>query len=497
VAVAMHFLICKSKFMRPYVVVGLPVAVLIGLGSYGVGLGLGADADSRGIFDNAFPAILRGSYEMGRSYGNPLYEFVAAWLYAAGGVTLVNIYSLLLATAAVFIFNSLLNGTDDIRRFIAVIGFALNPIFLIQSSGFGEWMQTYFLLVCLLWSVSRWLASCDLGHLLPYAFFSMALVLTRPDAFFLCFSLACAMIWQRRFELVTSLQVILVSVVAGVATFAIFVLINGGFKFLQNIAFDYSTPTRSFIVAVVGLLVLFGFVGTIVLTGITGWLLIELKKRHLELSFWSRIYLLFAIVGLARFWVLPQKPEYIFPLLILGLLMIAHERVHLAWAGLFSISAILPSLFTISLFHRDVGDDRLSIRLNLGPSAIAQDWAMAKANAQGMDPSFLSRLADQVYADRAGVLPSLFTTTWGPGIQSTSGDLIIGESEAYRLDSARHPPKYLRKLYHEIFICNKSLFGGTPGWRFMQQPPARTAVDVATGKIDVQCHRENPSVTHR
>ena len=135
------------------------------------------------------------------------------------------------------------------------------------------------------------------------------------------------MIWQRRFELVASAHLIAASLVAGAATFAIFVLINGGFKFLQNVAFDYSTWTRNLIVAVVGLLVLFGFIGAVILACVTGRLLIGLKRQgSLELSFWSRIYLVSAMVGLARFCILPQKPEYIFPLLILALLMIAHER---------------------------------------------------------------------------------------------------------------------------------------------------------------------------
>ena len=163
----------KIALSHTLVILAVPVAVLIGLGIHGVGLGLGADLDSRGIFDYAFPAILSGSYAVGRSYGNPLYEFIAAWLYAAGGITLVNTYSLLLAIAAVFIFYFLLNGTDAIRRTIAVIGFSLSPIFLIASSGFGEWMQAYFFFLCLLWSASRWLETRHFSHLFLYGLFSM------------------------------------------------------------------------------------------------------------------------------------------------------------------------------------------------------------------------------------------------------------------------------------------------------------------------------------
>jgi hypothetical protein len=473
--------------------VSLLVMAVVGLGEHGVRLGIGHDLDSRAIFETSIPAILRGSYAIGRSYGNPLYEFIAAWLYAAGGIIIINVYSLVLAVGSIFIFDQLLKGTNGLHHIFALIGFSLSPVFLINSSTFGEWMQTYFSFLCLIWAADRWVDFPSARRLSLYALFSALLVLTRPDASFVCICVCFAMMWQRHFEIGKSSRLLAASVMAGTATFAIFVSINGGFGFLKNIVFDYSSWSMSIIVGIVGILILFGFIGTAVLSGYTAWLLIRLcRGAGSELTFWSRVFIVAAIVGVFRFVVLPSKVEYIFHLLILALLMLAHERARLVWTVLFSSSAILSSLFTISLFERRGTDDHLSIRPHLGPSAVLQDWIQAEANADVMNPDFLRRLAHQVYAQEAGPLPTLYTINWGPGILSDSGDLLIGETEAYRLDNPRQPPSYQRKLYRTIFVCNRSMFHGNPGWRHMEQPvPAlRRGSNPGSGEINVQCHRD-------
>src|SRR6516225_7806358 len=472
----------------------LLLVVVIGLGVRGVPLGWGYDLDSRAIFEASVPAILQGSYVPGRSYGNPLYEYVAAGLYAAGGISLANIYSLILAIGSIFIFGDLLNQADPLRRLLALIGFTLSPIFLLNSSKAAEWMQTYFFILCLLWSAYRWVNNPRICYLYLYGLFSSLLVLTQPDAAFVCVCVCFAMMWQRRFEMIEILQLTGASVIAGAATLAIFVLINGGIEFLRNIAWDPNTWSRSFIIAIVGICNLFGFAGAAVLAGCTAWLLIRLRRGvEWELTFWGCLYLVGLLVGSFRFIVLPSKLEYIFPLIILALLMIAYERIRLVWSGLFSISIILPSLFTISVFQREVGSDGLFVSLHLDSSAIIQDWTMAKANALVMRPDFLEKMAEQLYADEPGPPPRLYTVNWGPGLLSDRGDLIIGESEVYRLDSsrfARQTSSYQRRLYRRIYICDKSVFHGSGGWRNMEQPAQSLSVDPVTGRINVQCHRE-------
>ena len=238
---------------------GLLLAVVIGLGMHGVRLGWGHDANSRSIFERSIPAILQGSYLSGRSFGNPLYEYLAAHLYTIGGTTLVNIYSLILAIGSVFIFHGLLNQTDPLHRIFALIGFALSPLFLINSSSFGEWMQTYFFIVCLLWSAKRWLNDPRVWYLFLYGLFSSLLVLTRPDAALVCVCTWVALMWQRHFGMIESLKLATASAVAGAVTFTIFVLLNGGISFLHNAVWDQNTWSRTLVIAIVDIFNLFGF----------------------------------------------------------------------------------------------------------------------------------------------------------------------------------------------------------------------------------------------
>jgi hypothetical protein len=473
------------------------IAIVVGLGIHGVGLGLGHDLDSRAIFENSVPAILRGSYVTGRSYGNPLYEYVAAWLYAAGGIILANSYSVVLAIGTILVFDRLLVGLDDLRRSLALIGFSLGPVFLTNSFCFGEWMQTFFFTVCLFWSCSRWLQDSRFRHLGLYALSSVLLVLSRPDAAFVCVCVWLATLWQMRLELTRSIQVTVASIIAGIATAAIFIVINGGTGFLHNLAFDNNdTWLRAFIIAVLGLCTIFGFVGIAILAGAAAWLVAKLwHGKDQELSFWSRALLIGLAIGFPRYVIFPQKLEYVFYLLILALLVVAHEKLRWIWSALLTASVVLPSLATISLFERSGASDHLFVRFHMGPSAIAQDWTTVKADWEVMDPKFLKLVAEQVYAAEPGPLPRVYSVNFGPGLQSDKGDLIIGDTEAYRLDNPRSGPSYARAVYRRIYICNKSVFHGSPGWRFLEQPVPRLEIDPATGKVNVACHREEDAGT--
>jgi hypothetical protein len=480
-----------GRWLHVVVLVAL-LAVVAGLGAHGVALGLGHDLDSRAILENSVAAILRGSYVTGRSYGDPLYEYAAAGLYAVGGVVLANCYSVVLALACVLVFDRLLARTDLGHRAAALIGMTLGPVFLTNSSCFGEWMQTFFCVIFLLWCAQKWLADPRAAYLGLYGLASALLVLTRPDALFVCICVFCAMIWQLRFARARSLQLVAASALAGALTVAVFVLINGGTGFLNNLAFDHNdTWLRALIIAGLGIFTVFGPVGLAVLAGCTIWLLRRLwREGDRDLTLWSRVYLIGIVVAFPRYVVFPQKLEYIFYLVIFSLLMVANERVRVVWAGLLAASVILPSLVTISLFERHGANDHLFVRFGLGPSAILQDWTTTKADWDVMDPDFLRRVAERVYAGEPGPPPRLYTVNFGPGLQSDSGDLVIGETEAYRLDNPRSGPMYQRVLYQRIFICDQSVFHGGAGWRFLEQPVARLALDPVTGTSDVKCHRE-------
>jgi hypothetical protein len=352
-------------------------------------------------------------------------------------------------------------------------------------------MQTFFFTVCLLWASQRWLRTSRFRDLCWYGLFSALLVLTRPDALFVCICVCSALVWQIGFDRARSVKLIAVSAAAGAVTVAIFLLINGGTGFLTNLAADHNnTWLRSVIIAALGMFTVFGFIGIPILAWCTGWLLVRLRRGE-DLTFWGRLYLVAVLVAFPRYVIFPQKLEYIFYFVIFALLMMAYERIQLGWLGLQSLAIILPSVVTIALFHRQGADDHLFVGFDLGPSAIIQDWKTAKADWDVMNPSFLRKVAQQVYAGEAGPLPTVYSKNFGPGLVSDAGDLIIGETEAYRLDNPRSGPEYQRSRYRHVYICDKSVFHGGAGWRFLELPVPRLELNPQTDKIDVQCHRDS------
>jgi hypothetical protein len=471
------------------------VAVVIAVGAKGVGLGLGHDLDGRSILEKSVPAILQGGYAPGRSYGNPLYEFIAAWLYAAGGIVLANSYSVVLALGSIAVFYRLLDQADGDRRTLALIGFCFGPVFLTNAYAFGEWMQTFFLILCLLWAAFRWLHDQRYWRLAVFAVLNALLVLTRPDAAFICVSICLALLWELRLQIIPSVQLIVASILAAAATAITIIAINRGFGFLGGLAFDENnTWSRSFLIAALGVLTVFGLLGALVLLGCAAQLVARLGGKNGEgITFWGKLFLVGAVIGLLRYILFPQKLEYIFPLLIFALLMMTYERVGRVWLGLVCLSIILPTFFTISIFERSGSDDHLNIGPHIDQSAILQDWVTSRADWEVMDPGFLKKMSERIYGGEGESSPRLSTTTWGPGLLSDKGDLIIGSTEAYRLDNPRLGGLYKRAQYHRIYICDKSVFHGSPGWRFLERPVARLSIDPKTGAVDVDCHLEDKS----
>src|SRR6202043_2031362 len=118
------------------------------------------------------------------------------------------------------------------------------------------------------WAASRWLETSSYRDLIVYATFSMLLVLTRPDAAFICVCVCIALLWQLRLQLRRSVELIIASALAGALTVTIVIVINGGFGFMQGLAFDTNdTWLRSFYIAALGVCTLFGFPGVIVVFG--------------------------------------------------------------------------------------------------------------------------------------------------------------------------------------------------------------------------------------
>jgi hypothetical protein len=471
------------------------VAVAI-ISGHNVGSGLATHGDSRDVIEKSVPAILRGSYYPSRSYGNPLYEYAAAVLFASGGMVLLSFYSLVLALASIFVFGQLLDRqVKGTARFLALAAFCFNPLFLINAFAVSEWMQVVFTLLGLLWFARTWLESSGAVPLAGLGLFSALLVLTRPDAALVCACLCAALIWQIGADRRRTLVLLGTLVITGLLTFSIFLLLNHGVAFLKTgILFSEAPYWRRLVIATVGVYSVFGPVAPVIVAlaavaVLRRWYVGGLNAAD---SFWARLFVMTVPVVFLRFVVLPDKLEYILYLLVLATLMLAYERLRLHWLALYALSLALPSVVTLSLFERVGITDHLSVHARLGPGAIAQDLRAIRYNWQLMhDPALLSRIGDAVYGGPEQARPKLHSQNWAAGLLSDSGDLVIGEPEAYHLDNPRGEPKNQRRRYADIYLCNRSVWvNGSFGWRLAEPALSWPTFDDKDGRLNLQCYKE-------
>ena len=470
----------------------LAVAIISG---HGVASGLASHGDSRDIIEKSVPAILRGSYYPSRSYGNPLYEYAAAILFSRGGLLAASLYSLALALGSILVFNRLLDaGLDRLTRFCALMALCLNPLFLINAFAVTEWMQTVFLLLALLWFVRVWQRTNAGFALASVGLFSALLVLTRPDAAIVCACVAGVLMWEMRFDRRRSLALLATLAVAAAATLAIIGLLNHGFSILRSgVNFSDAPYWRRLIVAIVGLYSTFGPIAPLIVLIVA---MTPLRRSFMpDDVFWARLFLVTAPIVFIRFVVMPDKLEYILYLVVLATLMLAHRRVAPQWLLLYAISLALPSIVTLSLFERVGITDHLSLHPRLGPGAIAQDLRAMRYNWRLMhDPALLTRIDAAVYGEPGAAVPRIFSKNWAAGLLSDSGDLIIGEPEAYHLDNPRAEPKYRRRLYHDIYLCNRSVWvNGSYGWRLAEPALVWPRFDDSEGSLQLTCYMEAPA----
>jgi hypothetical protein len=477
----------------------LPAAVVLGvivIASRGIGSGLATHGDSRTIIEQSVPAILRGSYFPSRSYGNPLYEYAAAALYPAGGLFLTSLYSLLLAVAAVCVFDRLLDARiRGLRRLCALAALSFSPLFLINAFAVTEWMQTTLLFLCLLWCTRRWSDSAGIRALVGMAIFSVLLVLTRPDMAIVCACVCAAVLWHVGFAPRRIAALGIAMFVGGAVTFLVFVLLNHGLGFIRSgIIFDQAPYSRRLIIAIVGVFSVFGFLAPFILLSAGARLLLRQPESRAPIirSLWAQLFVVAAPIIFVRFVFLPDKLEYIMSLLVLATLLVAHEDLKPVWLVLYALSTVLPSIITLSIFQRTGAADHLSLRPRLGPGAVEQEITAMRYNWTLMtNPTLLQQIAHSVYKDRRPPQPRIRSMNWAAGLLSDSGDLIIGEADAYHLDNPRGEPKYQRRLYADIYLCDHSVWvNGSFGWR-LAEPPVSWPSSAAGGSLNLVCHLEH------
>ena len=468
-------------------------AVVIAQGIHGVSLLMGEHGDSGDILYDSVPAILHGHYHRSRALGVPLYEAIAALLVWLGGIRLVNLCSLLLAVGSVFVFDHLLDRTvPPTRRVLVLCAFALNPIFLTNSTVPIEWMLALFLILCQLAAAIAYASTRSMPALIAYAFANMGCVLTRPDLVWLCAPVFLALLWETGWNRTAVIQAAAANLVGAAVVAGVYLSINPLQELETAVTFDGGTLARRLMLAGGGAIGLFGLLGICAALVLVINILQRIRQTGLNAtSLPAKLFLLSAPILIARFIILPTKIEYLFPMLVIFLLAVAYEARQTLALGVMAASLVLGSVVQLSLLERQGTSDVFHLRPHIAPGAIAQDWQRRQQNADQRDPRYLDAIADAVYRPAGQAVEALHMVKFFPGLVSEGGDLIVGAPDLYRFDNPRFDPPMRRNDYRRVYVCDKSVAMANEGWRVLQAPEPIARFDRASGQVDTRCRPEN------
>jgi hypothetical protein len=253
--------------------------------------------------------------------------------------------------------------------------------------------------------------------------------------------------------------------------------------------------------AVVDTFALLGIVGSaatiLILAGLawTVW-----RPRGRSIPFDIKLLMLVLPLVAVRQVMLPSKVEFLFPLLIVFLLVAARHAN--GWLlALLAASLALGSVVQLSFLDRKGDSDSLHVAVALNRGALAQDFERRVQNSELYDPAYLSAVAKAAYGADTTPLPSLHPHIFFPGLISDTNDLIIGSHAAYMLDDPRFafgPGRLMfpgnadsrRSVYRQIYICTKSLAAAGKGWRILQPPTPAARIDPVTRQLNATCQLE-------
>lgn len=474
--------------------------VLLAQAVHAVTIPIGEHNDSRTILD-VVPKILSGHYQRSRSFGVPLYEVIVSAFVWLGGTLLANLYSLALAIGSVFAFNHLL-GRDltPMRRILALIAFALNPIFISNSTMLIEWMQVVFFLLCLLVAATFVRRTRSVAAIAYYAAVSVACVLTRPDLCLFCGALFLVLLWDTK-DMRLGMKLAGANAVAGGITIGIFLWLNDVKELSTAVTVEDRELWRRIALAGVDGIALLGIVGSVaalILLSVIVW--DSLRRGAKSPPFETKLLLVVLPLIVVRQIGLPSKVEFLFPLLIAFLLAAARNGRSTGALAAVAASLALGSLVQVSLLERSGSGDALHFQMRLNSGAVAQDFDRRVQNSTMFDPSYLVAVARASYGT-GGAIPTLQPRAFFPGLISDTNDLVIGAPALYQLDNARFAFEGTRRMfggngdsrrsaYRHIYVCDKSVAAAGKGWRTLQPPTSIARLDPKTGQVDTQCSLE-------
>ena len=448
-----------------------------------------------------FDLLGQGIYRPSRTSGFPAFELIGGAIYQLAGVAGVTVLCGISTLLAAGLLILAMRGEARLRGAASVFCVLASPLVLTNES---QIMETSFLL---LWIAALIYALSTLESHKPsvvfaiFAFVSLMLVLSRPDAVLLCLSTVGAFLISagRDARARAASHAVIFGALCGAA--AVWIMTKH-FPFSTGTLLNDSLLTRSE-KALIRAFTMFNGIGLVAL-GVClaacafqliarfrrmNWQPTELshstKLIHRDPVFLPAWLLGTAALYLVRYVALPDELEYLVPLLVVLSAAIGWMPIQMSLArntGMVAVVMILTtSFFTISLTRKaDPWQPRPSMYLTVSAGGFAQD--LSARQARKVRSSSAYKIATASMRQHLGLNPTdiASTPTRGTAFAIPEETIIVSQDTWSEWAQPQTVASWFqgRPPIGKVLVgCNEVAFAVRSGWRSSQ--PATTYLDAA------------------
>ena len=456
----------------------LPVLPFISglVAARGLTLGPATDYDSRAILELSIPAILQGSYEASRSFGFPLYEGLAAALYAAGGLVLVNAFSLLMTVVFGLLVANILARIRSPLAGIAAVAILFLPIVLINATIMMETALTLCVTAAIVLTAMDAAEAEGPHRMVLLGFLSTLAILTRPDNVLLVGAVHLALLSMPRSR---PAWVFASGLSAVVAAGGVYVLLWGGVQSLLSTTatmVSHASTARKAVRAALLMAHSFSLPGAAALTVLLAFQFKHFRADSLGAApFIVRLAIASVLLYVPRFLILPDELEYLIVPVVVTLIAMAcipARPATVVLLGLLAVAIVGSNVVQLSLFRRTHGGgDAYAVKPSLEPGALIQDWSAREHRPLLLSKGFSTYVAKEVFGFPA---PDIHAPLFWHAFISRDGDLVTDADNIYLFDNTRLTarPELSLKRYRRVFVCDETIFPDEKAWRVLR-PSAR------------------------
>jgi hypothetical protein len=460
----------------------------------GLGLGMATDYDSRAILEISIPAILDGGYAPSRSLGFPLYEGIAAVLYAAGGLTLVNAFSLVLTVGFGLLTVDILRRSRGPLAGLAAVAILFLPIVLINATIMMETALTLLLSAAMVHFAMKVVESEKPAPVVGLALVSALAILTRPDNVLAVAAVHLALLSMPR----SHRAWVCASGIGAVAAAAgIYVFLRGGIATFApttaTMMSDASLPRKA---ARAALMMAHAVTlpGSVAVLGLMAIWLRRLRPAAIRVApLIVRIALVSVVLYVPRFVLLPDELEYLaIPVVfvLMAMALLPARPANVALYGLLALVIAASNVVQVSLLQRRAGGgDAYSIVPSLQPGALLQDWTARAHRPALLSEEFSAYVAREAFGSPPPEIHApLF---WHAFVSPDGADLVTDADNIYLFDNPRLAarPELSLSRYRRVAVCDETLFPDEKAWRALRPAPRFTALERFQAGGRLHCRR--------